>query len=536
MSSLIINCGASHISASTVSVQEKKLVIEQFIVQELDYDYSLDEDWLDAVAVALNDLMSHHKIRGMPTVIVPGFQLLTKPIKVPHVELAKRAQIIAFEAQQNIPYPLHEVIWDSQEIADDDVETDIILIAIKAAMVNRLCGHMASQGLAPQRVQAASMLAYPDFQEDTLLINIGARSTNLMFTSKSGVFVRTIAFAGNALTQSIADQMGIPFIQAEKIKIGYFSGQSRDEANQPDGSILEASAQSFKIKLNQEISRSIISFRRQRAAETPTHIVLTGRGSLLPDLVEHLSQTQKIPVDSFKLCDNLSWGSAIEASYAEQYMHNLSEVLGVACCIHQQNTLSINLLPAALANRVTFRRRKPILLTAAALLALSTIPPIMYYQSIAAGLSSQEARLVERIDFMQDIQVKIAEQQYDVRALQQQVTQLEELVDSKSNWPIFLSDLQARLLAVEDVWLDDLKWEDFTDKRLKLTGRLLIKDYDPDNPLTSAEQSYARVDQLLRSFSESQFVDEVTEPQFNPDTPRILTFDFILIQNPSHPL
>ncbi|MEM8550246.1 MAG: pilus assembly protein PilM, partial [Verrucomicrobiota bacterium] len=127
---LIINCGASRLTAATFSLNGSELMLDDFIVEELDYDYSIEDEWLGAVVQSLGEVVAQKKYQGPAIMIAPGYQLLTKTIKVPHVEAAKQSQIIAFEAQQNIPYPLDEVVWDKQVIADDGVETEVLLIAV----------------------------------------------------------------------------------------------------------------------------------------------------------------------------------------------------------------------------------------------------------------------------------------------------------------------------------------------------------------------------------------------------------------------
>lgn len=540
---LIINCGASHVSASVFSGQGGSLVLEDFAIQQLEYDFSIDDDWLNSVTFAVKDLLTQHKLGGDANLIAPGYQLLTKSIKVPHVDEAKQAQIIAFEAQQNIPYPLHEVVWDSQVIADDGVETEVILIAVKAEVVNNLCNQMGAQGVASQSVQAASILdynayklAYPDAAEDTLLINIGARSTNLLFVNESGFFVRNIALAGNSLTQSLADNLGKTFRQAESIKVAYFSGQTNYEAGHPSVQILENNAQVFQKKLNQEITRSIVNFRRQRGAKAPARILLTGKGSLIPGLAEQLSTVQKVPAEQFNLLECVSLGKSVDESYVEQNLHNLSEVVGEAIRLQQPDAVSINLLPASLANRMAFARKKPFLVAAAAMLALSTLPPLIHYQSTASVFTDQEKELQKRIAPLENFQAQIGENQEKIEDLAEQINNLEGLVDSKSNWPIFLSDLQQRLQDVKDVWLNDLTLDRSSGKLLKLSGRLLIRDYDPANPTESSKKAFDRVNTLLTSFTESKFISQVTGQRFDTNDPRILEFSFTLVQNPDNPL
>ena len=128
---LIINCGDSSVTAAVVASHGASLQIEKLVTQDLDYDYSNDDAALQSTAEALAALTRVHKLSGQATLILPGHQLLTKTIRIPHVEEAKRAQVIAFEAQNNIPYPLNEVVWDSQVVGDDGVETEVLFIAAK---------------------------------------------------------------------------------------------------------------------------------------------------------------------------------------------------------------------------------------------------------------------------------------------------------------------------------------------------------------------------------------------------------------------
>ena len=227
---LIINCGASRVTAAVVSSQAGSLQVEKLVTEELQYDFSDEEAMLRSIGAALKVLAQTHQLSGKATLIIPGNQVLTKTIRIPHIEEAKRAQIIAFEAQQNIPYPLHEVVWDSQVVGDDGVETEVLFIAAKSNLVNDFCGYVSAAGFMAESISAATVLdyntlqfAYPELADDVLLINIGARSTNLLFRNPAGFFVRNIQLGGNSLTQNIADSLGKPFAQAEVVKHKFFA-------------------------------------------------------------------------------------------------------------------------------------------------------------------------------------------------------------------------------------------------------------------------------------------------------------------------
>ena len=125
----IVNCGVSHVSACVFAKgDDGALILEQTEVEILQYDYSNESLWLDALADGLEKLVSHGIGKGETHFILPGSLLLTKTIRAPRVEESKQRQIVAFELQQKMPYPLAELIWDYQVVEDDGVEQEVNLL------------------------------------------------------------------------------------------------------------------------------------------------------------------------------------------------------------------------------------------------------------------------------------------------------------------------------------------------------------------------------------------------------------------------
>lgn len=530
-------------TASVFSQGKNGLVLESFAHRDLEYDFTEEQEWLPAVMGAIRQMRSQVKGGDKAVLIVPGYQLLTKLIKVPHVDESKRAQIIAFEAQDQIPYPLSEVVWDHEVISDDGVETEVVVIAVKSEVINRFCGELRKQGLTPLRVEAASVLdynayqlCYPGSEEDTLLINIGARSSNLLFINEQGFFIRNITLGGNTLTQNLADSLGKGFEEAEQVKIAFFSGQTSIDADDPSAQLLQQNAQNFQKKLSQEITRSIVTYRRNKGAQAPKRILLTGRGALLPGLSEQLEQSQRIPVEYFDPTAGIELGSGVDAVEIEQNQHVLSEVVGRAAAIIDDGAVSINLLPQHLAEAMRFAKQKPFIIIGAACLALATIPPLLGFMQQKEAYERQARELKQLAPPFNNRHVEILELREQAQALQEDVADLQELVNSRSNWITLFADLQSRLQDVKDVWLEELQINRQTTGNLRLSGRMLIKDWDPDNPSESYDKAYQRVNSLLESFKASEFVAGVANPKFNTDNPRILQFDFSLVINPERPL
>ncbi|WP_309387198.1 pilus assembly protein PilM [Cerasicoccus frondis] len=530
-------------TASVFSERNNGLVLESFAHQDLAYDLTDENEWLPAVMDAVRSVKSQVKGGDKATLIVPGYQLLTKLINVPHVDESKRAQIIAFEAQNKIPFPLNEVVWDHQVIADDGVETEVVVIAVKSDVINGFCTDMRKSGITPLDVEAASILdynaykyCYPDAEEDTLLINIGARSSNLLFINEQGFFIRNITLGGNTLTQNLADSLGKSFVEAEQVKIAFFSGQTSIDADDPSAQILQTNAQNFQKKLSQEITRSIVNYRRQKSAAAPKRIILTGRGALLPGLAEQLEQSQRMPVQFFDPISSIEVGGSVDAISLEEHQHVLSEALGEAARMVDSDAVFINLLPQQLADKMRFAKQKPFILIGAACLALATVPPILGQLQAKDAYAKQAKVLKGKSPPLQSMHSEILSLQEQAEKLKADISSIEGLVNSRSNWIAFFGDLQERLQAVQDVWLEDLKLDRATSGDLDLSGRLLIKNWDPTNPTESYEQAYQRVNQLLESFKASEFISDVKDQNFDESDPRILKFDFSLVINPERPL
>ncbi|HMP17953.1 MAG TPA: pilus assembly protein PilM, partial [Gemmatales bacterium] len=91
---------------------------------------------------ALSQFLSRNNLQGDHVAIsVPGQTGLARFVKLPPVEAKKIPDIVKFEAKQQIPFPLDEVVWDWQKIGSDSsedfAENEVGLFAMKRDMVNR---------------------------------------------------------------------------------------------------------------------------------------------------------------------------------------------------------------------------------------------------------------------------------------------------------------------------------------------------------------------------------------------------------------
>lgn len=538
---LIINCGASHVSVAEFGTASGRLVLESFQMQELNYDYSVQENWLNALTFALKTM----KVSGKATIIAPSMLLLTKTIKIPHVEPDRRAEVIAFEAEKNIPYPIADVAWDYQIISDDGVETEIFLTSMKSSAADEFCAALTSVGVIPTSIEASSILDYNTWkycglENDVIILNVGAKFSNMLIARDDGVFVRSIPVGGNALTQHIADSIGRNFVTSEELKLRFFS--TSEHSGNSGAEHFTSAAKSVMQRIGIELKRSILNYRRTGRVATPKKIYLTGRASLLSGFAEYLAEDQKMSVEYLDALANVSVSPKVNQALLTSCSSQVSELVGEAVRILMPDAMGVNLLPRHIVEETEFARKRPLMLLSAAILALAVVPPFMYLSKALSSDKDFSEEFIKATPELEARYAKLQENEKIAKSYTDKIAGLEGLAKSKSNWINLFIDLEARLMEQKDVWLDNLRvvrtGEGKNQKyNLELTGRLLIREFNPDDPTAyDPTKAVERINKLLASFTSSSFIKKFENVRTDPSTPRILKFDFTLVVNPDKPI
>ena len=564
---LAVDSGAGHVACGVfASAKNGRLVLEQFALESFNPDTALEAQWSELISQSLAAATKRAGASGPAVLSVPGHHTLTKFVKTPAIEKAKRDKVLQFEAQQNIPYPLPEVVWDYLAISDDGLDLEVMLAAVKLDVAEALCHSVRAAGVSPVAVSPATLALYrsfkynyPDATGSSLVVNIGARSTNLLFIDNGRFFIRTIALAGNSVTQSIADELKQEFSHAESLKLQVLGGTSDLSETSPARTTVINAAHSFIGRLHMEITRSTVNYRRQNGAEQPSAIYITGGGSLVPGLIASLAEKLKIRVEPFDPLRNVEVSPS--AALARDYVAVLADLVGLAVPI-PAGERPFTLLPPVIGESIAFRKQQPLYVGAAALLVVALALPVYHFNQRASVAAEQSRVLESGLQPLRALKATDSANLQRIEEIKKEITAIQSLVESKSNWINFFTDLQERLVKVEDVWLEKLQVlrpapgeatapaastgvfgstsvasaDDASAApvlRLNLSGRLL----DKNNPTSRVSQdSFERVKSLLKSFAGSQFISSVEKETFNPNQPGILSFDFILVVNPKKPL
>src|SRR5438105_15015352 len=133
-----IDLGQCALKALRVELSDGQVAATAF--DYVDHPKSLsqpDADPDQLTREALDKFLSRNSLRGdVVAISVPGQSGLARFVKLPPVEEKKIAEIVKFEAKQQIPFRLEEVVWDYQKIGSGVVtdgfamETEIGLFAM----------------------------------------------------------------------------------------------------------------------------------------------------------------------------------------------------------------------------------------------------------------------------------------------------------------------------------------------------------------------------------------------------------------------
>jgi type IV pilus assembly protein PilM len=332
-----------------------------------------DADRKELIRVALEQFLARNSIQGSSVAIaVPGRASFTRFVKLPPVEDKRIPEIVKFEAEQQIPFPIEEVIWRYQTFHDpDSPDVELGIFAMKRVDVDEMLSHFADVQMGVDVVQMAPLSLYNFMTFDdqtasdgaTLLADVGADKTDLVVADGPRMWTRTIQIGGNNFTEALVRAFKLPFPKAEKLKR---AAASNKYARQ----IFQAMRPVF-ADLVQEIQRSIGHYTSLHRESRFKRLVGLGNGFRLPGLQKFLEQNLNIPVVRIDSFNKIQPSATVNAPAFTENVLSFAVAYGLALQGHGQTTISTNLLPGEVARQRSWVRKQPWFIGAAAAVVIS---------------------------------------------------------------------------------------------------------------------------------------------------------------------
>ena len=438
------------------------LEMTRYAVSDLGVDPQSDADRSQYIITTIHDLIRESGCKpGAVQVAISGHAVFSRFVKLPPVEPEKVYQIIQYEAQQNVPFPMNEVVWDYQLISGASGDVDVMLAAIKSDIIASLTDCVRFTGLEPNLVDVAPMALYNAVRYNydnlppcTLVVDIGARSTDLIFIEAGRVFSRSVPVAGNQITQAIMNEFSISFDDAEAMKKAHayvaFGGAYEGPQSETVDKVSK-SVRSMMTRLHQELNRSINFYRSQQGGQQPSLLLLTGGSSVIPYTDTFLREKLNIETDYFNPFNNVAVSEQIPAEQVGAHACEMGQLVGLA--LRQMHTcpIEINLLPPKAEEDKKFKRKQPVFALAAGAVLITLLVWIAFYTRMASVADDIRARIDGRVGELSGVERQLKDVETSVADVEGKIAELTSLEGRRGVWRSLLGSLSAPL--PEGMWL-----------------------------------------------------------------------------------
>jgi type IV pilus assembly protein PilM len=480
------------------------LMLVDYRLREIPVDVAVDEAARRAqITLLLREMMDELHIRhGHVNYALAGQSVFARFVKLPAMEEEKIEKIVSFEAQQNVPFPIDEVIWGYQLVGGGGSElVQVVIVAMKVDLLEEINRAVEETGLQTSIVDVAPMTLCNAFRYNypesgpgcSLLVDIGARTTNLLFMEPGKFFSRSVPMGGSSITAAIAREFSEPFGAAElrKKRDAFVSlGGAYAEPEDPDVGRVSKIARSTMTRLHAELMRSVSHYRAQQAGNAPTRIFLCGESAGIPYMREFFHEKFQVPIEFFNPFQNVTVSEVARRQEVTHSGYLFGELVGLALRSVTTCPMRLNLLPESVVQRQELEKRRPFFVAAAACFLLILLGWSAYYAR-AAGVIRQSAQaLQERITPMQLTEKRFDSLKKQTASLDTVATPLITAINDHDFWPQILEDLNARLPEGE-IWITEL-YATSGGKPLGVSGSQMAAAPTPPPPSRPGTRSGAR--------------------------------------------
>ncbi len=307
---------------------------------------------------------------------VPGQSGLAKFFKPPPVEVKKIADIVRYEARQQIPFDLADVVWDFQMMPGSMVEegyaleSEVGLFAMKREQAYRQLAPFDDAKVEVDVVQLAplalyNMVAYDRMHErleteafdadnpppSTVVLSIGTDSSDLIVTNGFRIWQRSMPIGGNHFTRQLSKDLKLTFAKAEHLK--------RNAREAVDPKLIFQTMRPVFNDLVTEVQRSIGFFRSiDRKAEI-SDLVVTGNTVKMPGLAAYLGKNLGFEVHTMDRFNRLAGDDVLSIPTFRDNASTFAVCYGLCLQGLGKAQVHASLVPAEILRARMIRAKKP---------------------------------------------------------------------------------------------------------------------------------------------------------------------------------
>lgn len=467
---LCIDIGGDSIKIAEFSYpQGGGITLEKFAFCEYGGDMK-EDDLSDALSDALRDTVLQNGFRARKVYMtLSGQSAFTRFVKLPQMsdDEQKVKQIVEYEAKQNVPFPMEEVVWDYQLISsgEESAEMEVLFVVVKNDVIEGITKIMEELGKEVVLIEVAPTASFNSARannigdkECEMILNIGGRCSTLVFIDNGRFFVRTIPIAGHSITQQISKEFGIPFADAEEMKRrhGFVAlGGAYEEPDSEVAATVSKIVRNVMTRLHGEINRSINFYRSQQKGRKPEKLYLAGGSSVMAFTPRFFSEKLRIPVEYFNPFQVVSLAQSIDKENLAEVAHMFSEVIGLGLRFVTVCPIEISLVPEAIKRQNELKSKLPYFYASAGSLLICLLITFwgFYKQESVATTKLQKAQQV--VDETSSMLTQVNRAKGELQEAEKQYTDAKTVLDDRRVWLDMMNEIQSQL--PDSVWLTKVR-------------------------------------------------------------------------------
>lgn len=461
---LTADFGAGSLKLAEFVVDEAGgLVLQQYVIKSLGLEGSQETKREALVLKALQEVIAERGIKAKDiNVCAPGFHVFSKFVKLPPVDPGKVTQIIEYEAKSNVPFPLEEVVWDYQILGTTaGGELEVLLVAIKSDIVEGLFRTTEASGLSlqicdvsPAALCNAFRYNYGDLEDCTMLLDIGAKTSNLLFFEKGKVFARSINLGANSITQDFANEAKLKFDVAEKIKRdeGFVSlGGAYEEPENQHQAAISKIARQFMTRLHIQVNQTMQFYRGQQGGGAPVRLFLSGGASIMPYTAQFFAEKLNVPVEYLNPFRSVQIDPGVNLEELSRVAHSLGEIVGLGLRNMANCPVELNLMPESTLRWQSFNQKKPYFIATLASLALMALAVGFLFNKLAEAQKRELENIQGPIQQLQSKENRFKSAYGKLKKGLEDLDQDAAWLEERFAWAELLNELRGALTRTEEL-------------------------------------------------------------------------------------
>jgi type IV pilus assembly protein PilM len=439
---------------------------------------------IERLGELIQEVLKRHSLSAKQvSFAIPGRASFVRQLKVPRVSGDRLRRLIQYEARQQIPFPIEDIILDSHVFEAEGPEVGVTLVAVRRTIIDQYCSMLKTAGLVPDTIDVTTLSLFDAFypslkkeeEEVVALVDIGASTTDIIVCKRGRVeFIRTAPQAGDHLTKALADQMGLEWEAAEELKVSIGELDSTiDRTTDPLAYGEKDQAARVRVFLSKafdgisnEIRRTLDFYVSQPDGEPIGKIFLTGGASRCPGIARFIGNRLGIACEVKSPFEGTLVN--VETLQAEPLETTASILLGLCQRNISDVPLRMNFLPPAIVRQKEFEKRRAILAAEGILLTfLIGFSVVTMGQNIDVFQNASDD-LQRQVEGRSDVAKQIGEYIENTRRIEERVIALRDIGLSRGVVSQTMSEI-AEKIPLGETWLKSLDI-DTTSLKLQVRG------------------------------------------------------------------